>query len=84
MAHPLRVYLTKHGLTVPALAEIMARHGYETSCNYISQILGGHRRPGGALACALSDATNKHVSVEDMLRYEREAKTSPKRRKRAA
>jgi transcriptional regulator with XRE-family HTH domain len=80
VTHPLRTYLVKHALTEAAFAEKVGAQGSETTASYISQIIIGYRKPGGALAVAISDATNGHVSVDDLLRFEK----APKRRKRAA
>lgn len=79
MTHPLKTYLEKHSITESAFAESVTRLGVDTTASYISQIIIGYRKPGGALAVAIADATNKHVSVDDLLRFEVE----PKLRKRA-
>lgn len=79
MTHPLRTYLHNHKITEQAFADSVTRLGVDTTASYISQIIIGYRKPGGALALAIADATNKHVSVEDLLRFEK----APKRRKRA-
>lgn len=82
MTHPLKTYLDKHEITESAFAESVTRQGAETTASYISQIIIGYRKPGGALAIAIADATNRHVTTDDLLRFEPALKA--KRRKRAA
>jgi DNA-binding transcriptional regulator YdaS (Cro superfamily) len=85
VTHPLKVYLSKHEITEHAFAETVKTHGVTVSASYISQIIIGYRRPKGALAVAIADATNKSVTTDDLLRFERPtAPKKPKRRKRAA
>ncbi len=79
MTHPLKTYLDKHKITETAFAESVTRLSVETTASYVSQIIIGYRKPGGALAIAIADATNKHVSVDDLLRFE-----TPKKKRRAA
>lgn len=80
MTHPLKNYLKKHAITEAEFADKVKLVGIEVEASYISQIIIGYRRPGGALAVAIADATNKHVSVDDLLRFA----PAVKRKKRAA
>lgn len=80
MTHPLKTYLSKHQITEHAFAETVAASGVDVTASYISQIVIGYRKPGSALAVAIADATNKAVTVDDLMRFEKPTK----RRKRLA
>lgn len=82
VTHPLKTYLDKHEITEAAFADRVGRLlcGPAPKASYISQIIIGYRRPGGALAIAIADATERHVTVDDLLRFA----PAPKRKKRAA
>lgn len=80
MTHPLRAYLDKHEITESEFADKVTQLGVTMTTSYVSQIVIGYRKPGSALAVAIADATNKAVTVDDLLRYER----APRRRRNRA
>ena len=79
MTHPLKTYLQKHSITEAEFATKVTLASIEVEASYISQIIIGYRKPGGALAVAIADATNKHVSVDDLLRFAPEKRRKTKR-----
>jgi DNA-binding transcriptional regulator YdaS (Cro superfamily) len=72
MMHPLRAYLTAHGLTVDDFVGLMKKlcRGRATKAGYLHQIIGGHRYPSRALAKAIEETSGGEVSAAELLTFE--------------